>query len=121
MLLFANEQLNKPYVYSTEGPSTFDCSGFVYYVLKYTGVSTSRYSADGFSKVASWDKIENQNDLIPGDLLFFKSDTNSRIGHMGIYLGDNTFIHASSSGGQVKISEMTSYYDRNFVLARRIF
>ncbi len=121
MLSFANEQLGKKYVYSTEGPSTFDCSGFVYYVLKYTGVSVRRYSADGFSKVLSWEKIASKANLLPGDLLFFKSDTSTHIGHTGIYIGDNKFIHASSSGGQVKISTMTSYYERNFVFARRVF
>ena len=121
MLIFANEQLDKPYVYSTEGPATFDCSGFVYYVLKYMGVSTPRYSASGFSNVDSWGLISGQSSLAPGDLLFFKSDSSTRIGHTGIYIGDNTFIHASSSGGCVKISTMTGYYDRNFVQGRRVF
>ena len=121
MLAFANAQLGKKYVYSTEGPNTFDCSGFVYYVLKYMGISTSRYSSDGFSKVDKWELISGKDDLLPGDLLFFKSDGSSRIGHTGIYIGNGDFIHASSSGGQVKITPMTSYYDRNFVLARRIY
>lgn len=120
MLAFADDQLGKPYVYSTEGPNTFDCSGLVYYVLKYMGVATSRYSAAGFSGVDSWEQI-NRNDLEPGDLLFFKSDSSSSISHTGIYIGNNTFIHASSSAGKVKISDMTNYYDRNFVLARRVF
>ena len=121
MLAFANEQLGKPYVYSTEGPATFDCSGFVYYVLKYMGVSTPRYSASGFSNVDNWDLISGQSSLEPGDLLFFKSDSSTRISHTGIYIGGDTFIHASSSGGCVKISTMTSYYDRNFVQGRRVF
>ena len=121
MLAFANQQLGKKYVYSTEGPNTFDCSGFVYYVLKYMGISTRRYSAAGFSNVESWEKITQQRDLKPGDLLFFRSTSSSRIGHTGIYLGNGEFIHASSSGGCVKISTMTNYYDRNFELARRVF
>lgn len=121
MLSFAKDQLDKKYVYSTEGPNTFDCSGFVYYVLKYMGESTSRYSADGFSKVDKWTKISEQDALKPGDLLFFKSDSSSRIGHTGIYIGNSEFIHASSSAGCVKISSMTSYYDRNFISARRVF
>ena len=120
MLAFANEQLGKKYVFSTEGPNTFDCSGFVYYVLKYVGVSTSRYSSSGFSKVENWLAIDRAA-LQPGDLLFFKSDSSSSISHTGIYIGDNTFINASSSGGCVKISSMSGYYDRNFVLARRVF
>lgn len=121
MLSFADEHLDKKYVYSTEGPNTFDCSGFVYYVLQYMGVYTSRYSADGFSKVDSWEKITAQSALAPGDLLFFKSNSSSRISHTGIYIGNGEFIHASSSAGCVKISTMTSYYDRNFVQARRVF
>ncbi len=120
MLAFAKEQLGKKYVYSTEGPSTFDCSGFVYYVLKYMGVSTSRYSASGFSKVSSWQQID-KNSIEPGDLLFFKSDSSSSISHTGIYLGNDTFIHASSSGSCVKITDISGYYDRNFILARRVF
>ena len=121
MLAFANDQLGKPYVYSTEGPATFDCSGFVYYVLKYMGISTSRYSASGFSNIDAWDIVSSQSGLEPGDLLFFKSDSSTRIGHTGIYIGDGTFIHASSSGGCVKISTMSDYYDRNFLLGRRVF
>ncbi len=121
MLSFAQQQLDKSYVYSTEGPTTFDCSGFVYYVLKYMGVSTSRNSASGFSEVESWKKIKTIDDLEPGDLVFFKSDSSSRIGHTGIYIGDDDFIHASSSGGCVKISSMTEYYNRNFVFGRRVF
>lgn len=121
MITFASKQLGKPYVYATEGPGSFDCSGFVYYVLKYMGVSTTRYSADGFSKVESWIKISDRNTLVPGDLLFFTADSGSRINHTGIYLGDNQFIHASSSGECVRISTLKDYYDRNFSLARRIF
>jgi peptidoglycan hydrolase-like protein with peptidoglycan-binding domain len=121
MLSFAQQQLGKSYVYSTEGPATFDCSGFVYYVLKYMGISTSRCSASGFSDMESWEKISSTDNLKPGDLLFFKSDSSSRIGHTGIYIGNGEFIHASSSGGCVKISDMSGYYDRNFVLGRRVF
>ena len=121
MLDFAMAQLGKKYVYSTEGPSTFDCSGLVYYVLKYMGVSTARYSASGFSAVDSWVNISSQRYLMPGDLIFFRSDSSSRISHTGIYIGDGKFIHASASGGCVMISSMTDYYNRNFVLARRVF
>ena len=121
MLSFAQQQLGKSYVYSTEGPTTFDCSGFVYYVLKYMGLSTPRYSASGFSDVESWEEISSIDSLEPGDLVFFKSDSSSRIGHTGIYIGAGEFIHASSSGGCVKVSTMTGYYDRNFVSGRRVF
>ncbi|MGI5850132.1 MAG: peptidoglycan-binding protein [Christensenellales bacterium] len=120
MLGFAKDQLGKKYIYSTEGPTTFDCSGLVYFVLKYMGVSTSRFSAAGFSNVDSWEKITEQRSLQPGDILFFKSDTSLRISHTGIYIGSSEFVHASSSDGCVKISSFTNYYNRNFVLARRL-
>ena len=121
MLEFSGRQLGKEYAYSTEGPSTFDSSGLVYYVLKYIGISTSRLSASGFSEVDSWIKIDYLSSLQPGDLLFFKSDSSSRISHTGIYIGNGEFISASSSDRCVKVSTMTGYYDRNFALARRVF
>jgi cell wall-associated NlpC family hydrolase len=84
------------------------------------GISTARYSANGFSGVENWEKI-SRNSLQPGDLVFFKSDGSSRISHTGIYLSDGEFINASRSDGVVKISMMTGYYDRNFVMARRVY
>ena len=109
MIAFAKEQLGKPYVYSREGPSSFDCSGFVYYVLKNIGISTRRYSAAGFSGVSSWTEISSLGALKEGDLMFWKSDSSSRISHTGIYLGDGKIIHASSSGKCVKISDIAGY------------
>jgi peptidoglycan hydrolase-like protein with peptidoglycan-binding domain len=120
MLDFARQQVGKKYSYSTEGPSSFDCSGLIYYVLKYMGISTARYSASGFSFVDNWEMISSKSALQPGDLLFFKSDGSNRITHTGIYLKDGEFINASSSDGKVKISSLSGYYDRNFVRARRV-
>ena len=121
MIDFAMSQVDKKFVYSTEGPKTFDCSGFVYYVLRYMGVPAARFSASGFSSVENWVKVSSQGALLPGDLLFFKSDTSSRISHTGIYLGGGRFVHASASGGCVMVSSLTDYYSRNFVSARRVF
>lgn len=121
MIRFAKEQLGKKYVWSTEGPNSFDCSGFVYYVLKNSGVSTGRYSAAGFSQVSSWEKIESKGDLQPGDLIFFTAPGSSRIGHTGIWLGNNQYIHASTSAGKVVISSAGSYFNENFVFGRRVF
>ena len=121
MIRFAKEQLGKKYGWSAEGPSSFDCSGFVYYVLKNSGVSTGRYSAAGFSQVSSWEKIESKGDLQPGDLVFFTAPGSSRIGHTGIWLGNNQYIHASTSAGKVVISSVGSYFNENFVFGRRVF
>ncbi len=121
MIAFAKKQLGKRYVWSNEGPNSFDCSGFVYYVLTHNGVKTSRYSAAGFSQVKQWDKITSKKDLKPGDILFFRAIGGSRIGHTGIWLGDNKFIHASSSKGKVVITSVGSYFNKNFSSARRVF
>lgn len=121
MISVALDQLGKPYRWSEEGPDGFDCSGLVYYSLRSVGVAISRYSANGFSQVESWEYVGSLNELRRGDLMFFRSDSSDRISHTGIYLGDGTFVHASSSAGKVILSSVTSYYERNFMLGRRVF
>jgi peptidoglycan hydrolase-like protein with peptidoglycan-binding domain len=121
MLAIAKEQLGKRYVWSREGPDCYDCSGLVYYVMTRMGIHTTRFSADGFSKVPGWTNITKTSALKPGDLLFWRNGSSStRIGHTGIYLGNGKFIHASSSQRRVVISDLTGYYERNFSNARRI-
>jgi len=120
-LTFAQQQLGKPYVWSEEGPDSFDCSGLVYYCLKAVNKAPGRYNALGYSQVSRWTAVPSISQLQPGDLVFFKSDTKSAVNHTGIYLGGNRFIHASSSQGKVVISQMTGYYNRNFIIGRRVF
>ena len=119
----ASAMLGKPYSWSDESPSKgFDCSGLVYFSLRTCGVSTSRYSASGFSSVSKWAEITSIGDLQKGDLLFFKNDTSSRVSHTGIYAGGGRFVHASSSAGKVITSSIsTAYWTRNFVNGRRVF
>ncbi len=118
---YANDQLGKPYAYAAEGPDAFDAAGFVSYVLRCSGVSIKRCSSYNLSKIESWTKISQLNALVPGDILFFQSDTSARINHTGIYVGDNQFIHASSSNNCVTVSKISDYYERNFRFARRLF
>ena len=123
LISVASAMLGKPYSWSEESPSKgFDCSGLVYFCLRTCGVSTSRYSAAGFSSVSGWTEITSTSDLQKGDLLFFKNDTSDRVSHTGIYAGGGKFIHASSSAGKVITSSIsTAYWTRNFVNARRVF
>lgn len=123
LISVASAMLGKPYSWSEESPSRgFDCSGLVYFSLRTCGVSTSRYSAAGFSSYNGWTEITSIDDLQKGDLLFFKNDTSSRVSHTAIYAGGGKFIHASSSAGKVITSYIsTSYWTRNFVNARRVF
>ena len=62
-----------------------------------------------------------KDELKQGDLLIFLNDSKSRIGHVGIYIGNNKFIHASNPSDGVKITSLSdSYYVRNYIQARRI-
>ena len=117
---FAEQYLGCKYVYGGSGPSTFDCSGFTMYVYKNFGVNLS-HSATAQSKNGSYVAKE---DLQPGDLVFFKDyETMNGIGHVGIYIGEGNFIHASSGTGYcVKISTLlTGSYKTRYETARRIF
>ena len=115
---YAKKYLGCKYVYGGSGPNTFDCSGFTMYVLKNFGVTLS-HSATAQSKVGT--KVERAN-LQPGDLVFFKNyRTNTGIGHVGIYIGNNQFVHASTEKTGVITSSLTGSYSSRYVTARRIF
>jgi len=120
MIKIAKQQIGDPYVLGKSGPDSFDCSGLVYYCLRQVNVYTRRLNASGLSKTSSWTKITSLSDVKAGDLLFFKSDSSSTVGHVGIYIGGGEMIDASSANGKVvRRSAKTSYWRRNFVCARR--
>jgi peptidoglycan hydrolase-like protein with peptidoglycan-binding domain len=121
LLEVANSQLGKGYTYGGNGPSSFDCSGFVHYSLKNSGFAVSRLSSAGYANISAWASVPDMASLQVGDLVFFKSDKSSVISHSGIYMGGGSFIHSAPSSGGVAISTMTSgYYNRNYVSAKRI-
>jgi cell wall-associated NlpC family hydrolase len=107
----AMRYLGVPYVWGGASPSGFDCSGLVMYVYAQVGVSLPHYTG------AQWNVgvAVSRDDLQPGDLVFFDG-----LGHVGIYIGGNEFIHAPHTGTVVQISSMTGYYSYNYVGARRI-
>ena len=113
----AKEYLGYRYVWGGMSTSGFDCSGFVNYIYKLYGYSMNRvaqniYSNDGTSVAKS--------ELQPGDLVFFGYSAYS-VTHVGMYIGDGQFIHASSSAGQVVITSLSeNYYTRMYVGAKRI-
>ncbi|MBP3708390.1 MAG: C40 family peptidase [Clostridia bacterium] len=114
---YAKTFLGYRYVYGTAGPNTFDCSGFVQYVYKHFGYSLSRSSGTQANDGVAVSK----SNLQPGDVLIFRDTSNSRIGHVGIYIGDGQFIHASNSRTGVIISSLsTNAYQKRYVGARRI-
>ena len=108
----AMQYLGIPYRWGGSSPSTgFDCSGFTMYVFSRVGVSIPRTVSTQYGVGVGVSRSELQ----PGDLVFFNG-----LGHVGIYIGGNQFIHSPHTGDVVKISAMTGYYDSNYVGARRI-
>ena len=112
----ANAQMGKPYKWGAIGPSSFDCSGFTSYIYKKgAGVSLPRTSV---SQSKAGTKI-SRNQLKAGDLVFFNT-SGKGVSHVGMYIGDSKFIHASTSKG-VRIDTLNSgYYKARFVSASRI-
>lgn len=116
---YAKSFLGCPYVYGGTSPSGFDCSGFVQYVYRHFGYSISRSSK---TQVNDGVGIYDENDLEPGDILIFKAyDDGSTIGHVGLYIGNNQFIHASDEKTGVIITSLSAgRYPQRFVCGRRI-
>jgi len=114
-------QLGDPYLLGGNGPDKFDCSGLAYYAMMNAGFSVSRLSSAAYSQLSSWTKITDVGSLKKGDLLFFYSESWSSINHMGIYIGDGQFVHASSGQGKVMVSTLSnSYWAGHFAFARRV-
>jgi cell wall-associated NlpC family hydrolase len=113
---FAENYLGYPYVWGGTSPDTgFDCSGFVKYVFAQMGYSLSRTAAQQTTNGYS------VTDLEVGDLVFFNGtySSNTAASHVGIYIGDNQFIHAASGG--IKITSLSEdYYAARYVGARRV-
>lgn len=121
LIAIAKEQAGKPYVWGGNGPKSFDCSGFLHYCLVQVNRDVGRVKAIHYSQFGDWQEITQLKDCKKGDFLFFRSDTDASVNHTGIYLGNNEFIHASFSAGKVTIERVSSYFQRNFVNARRLF
>ena len=112
---YALQYVGYPYVWGGTTPAGFDCSGFVQYVYKQFGYTLNRIACDQALNGVAVDI----NALQPGDVLCFYSGSNY-IGHVGIYIGDNKFVHASTSTTGVIISELSGYYYNRGFIARRI-
>ena len=110
-------QVGKPYIWASANPNIgFDCSGLTYYAFKQAGISLNRTSYTQINNGVSVDS----KDLRKGDLVFFNNG-GGRISHVGIYIGNNQFVHASSPGTGVIVSKLFgSYFGNTYVGARRI-
>lgn len=117
ILAEAQKYLGTPYVYGGASPSGFDCSGFVYYVLKQVGLSPYRTPADQYKQGTAVDK----GNLQVGDIVFFANTYASGISHVGIYAGNGQFIHSPNSRSTVSYSDLTTgYWANHYYGARRM-
>ncbi len=111
----AQRHIGTRYRWGGESTRGFDCSGFVRYVFRETeGITLPRTSREQ----AKFGQAVSRNSLQPGDIISFATGGGSRVSHVGMYIGDNQFIHSSSSRG-VRIDTLTGYYAKRFVNARR--
>jgi cell wall-associated NlpC family hydrolase len=104
------------YRYGGSSRSGFDCSGFTSFVYQRNGISLPHNAAAQFSQ----GKRVSSGERKPGDLVFF-STTRRGISHVGIYVGDGKFVHASSGGGRVRVDSLNSgYYAKRYRGSRRV-
>ena len=112
------------YVYGAEGPTTFDCSGLSYYIYGKLGYSIARGSSGQYLRSGYFVPI---SEIEPGDLVFIFDPKYDHSGgeypttHMGIYVGNGQFVHASSYDGKIVYSSLhNSYYTKYIVGIKRI-
>lgn len=112
IIAYASNFLGRPYEWGANGPNTFDCSGLTKYVYAHFGIKIPRVSRDQ----AKAGKYVPKSQLKPGDLVFFKKP-GKPVHHVGIYIGNDSMIHAPQTGDVVKISILSRRSD--YYTARR--
>ena len=112
---YSKKFIGTPYVYAGGTPNGFDCSGYITYIYENFNVNDlPRRSADQYN----FGEAVAKSELKPGDAVFFNT-SGSGVSHAGIYIGDNNFIHASTSDG-VRINGLDDKYWKNkYVGAKR--
>lgn len=112
----ATRMLGKPYHYGGASPRGFDCSGLVYYAYHKAGYKVPRTSQQQYHDSLSVKRAY----IREGDLLFFRIE--GKVSHVAVYLGDNRFIHAPSSGKRVTIASLDDpYWKQRLTKAGRFF
>jgi len=114
----AKTKLGKRYVWGASGTkNTYDCSSFTKFVYKNHGIDIPRTSI----RQSKFGKYVKRSELKKGDLIFFDTSKQRKgyVNHVGIYLGDNKFIHASSAKKKVVVSSLSKFYAQRYKGARR--
>ncbi|HYH02724.1 MAG TPA: SH3 domain-containing C40 family peptidase, partial [Bacillota bacterium] len=114
---FAKKYLNTVYVYGGNSPKGFDCSGFTRFVYTKFGYYIPHRSQDQMNLGIP---VSRKN-LVPADLVFFSTSKTRKVNHVGIYIGEGKFIHASSGSRRVRINTLNeAYYKTRYQGARRV-
>lgn len=118
LLQSAQELVGTPYRWGgTSAKTGFDCSGLLVYL--YRSVADQRLPRTTRSMIARRDATIARHELQPGDAVFFSHNGSDRVSHVGLYIGDNRFIHAPSTGKKIRIDSLASpYWKRAYVTAR---
>ncbi len=104
LIAYSKQFLGIPYRYGANGPSAYDCSSFTQAVYKKFGYSLNRSAAGQYNNGT----VIDQSQIQPGDLLLWRAYGSSSIAtHVGIYIGNNQYIHASSTGKCITINDMS--------------
>jgi peptidoglycan DL-endopeptidase LytE len=115
LISLAKAQLGKPYVWGGSTTSGFDCSGFIYYAFNKAGVKVTRTSSEGY-----YSRSFYVTKPVVGDLVFFENTYKKGISHLGIYVGDNKFIHAGDNGVEITSLD-NSYWKSKFDGFKRFY
>lgn len=118
VVAYAKSFLGCRYISGGTSPNGFDCSGFTQYVYSHFGYSLARVASAQNSNGVAVDR----SNLQPGDIVVFLDNGKTKIGHVGIYIGDGNFVHAANPKRGVVIDNLNSnsYYNQRYVSARRI-
>lgn len=145
IITLALEQYNKPYIWGSHGPDSFDCAGLIWYIynkildidLYNNGIgisTTTQMMTSYYGLLRLYNQMDSNKDLSlikPADIIFFHNQSldddipkedNKFPGHCGIYLSDNEFIHASKKMGRIVISsfDKKEYWKRSLVASKDI-
>lgn len=117
IVALAHSLLGSPYKYGGATPNGFDCSGLVFYIHGKLGIRTARTSLQQYKT----SKALRINEIAPGDLVFFKLNTHT-VSHVGIFIGENRFIHAPKRGKAVSVNTLNDeFWKPKFVGAGRLY
>lgn len=115
----AKKYIGGKYVWGANGPNAFDCSGLTQYVYAKNGIGLNRTAAEQAKQGIKISKSE----LEAGDLVFFKkiNSVGAGVSHVGIYIGNGKFIHASTPAKGIRVDNLSDdYYTTRFHSARRV-